>query len=54
VRIEPSIVPKTSIVGMVTERIDTRVLCVVYEVVGSPERVYPGQRVDVFIRSGTP
>lgn len=54
VRIEPSVVPKTSIVGTVTERIDTRVLCVVYEVVGSPERVYPGQRVDVFIRSGTP
>jgi multidrug resistance efflux pump len=49
VRIEPRVVPKTSLTGSTTERVDTRVLFVVYEVVGSPQRVYPGQKLDVFI-----
>lgn len=51
VRIEPRIVPKTSLTGATTERVDTRVLFVVYEVVGSPQRVYPGQKLDVFIKA---
>jgi hypothetical protein len=45
-------VPKTSITGSTTERVDTRVLFVVYRVVGSPERVYAGQKLDVFIKAG--
>ncbi len=49
VRIEPRVVPKTSLTGSTTERVDTRVLFVIYEVIGSPERVYPGQKFDVFI-----
>jgi hypothetical protein len=49
VRIEPRIVPKLSLTGATTERVDTRVLFVVYEVVGTAERVYPGQKLDVFI-----
>jgi multidrug efflux pump subunit AcrA (membrane-fusion protein) len=49
IRIEPRIVPKTSLTGSTTERVDTRVLFVLYEVVGSPQRVYPGQKLDVFI-----
>ncbi|HLP83062.1 MAG TPA: HlyD family efflux transporter periplasmic adaptor subunit [Phycisphaerales bacterium] len=49
VRIEPRVVPKTSLTGSTTERVDTRVLFVVYQVVGTPERVYPGQKLDVFI-----
>lgn len=51
VRIEPRVVPKLSVTGATTERVDTRVLFVVYEVVESPERIYPGQKVDVFIEA---
>lgn len=50
-RIEPRVVPKTSITGSTTERVDTRVLFVVYRVVGSPEQVYVGQKLDVFIKA---
>jgi multidrug resistance efflux pump len=50
-RIEPRVVPKTSITGSTTERVDTRVLFVVYQVAGSPERVYVGQKLDVFIKA---
>lgn len=52
IRVEPRVVPKTSITGSTTERVDTRVLFVVYRVVGSPERVYAGQKLDVFIKAG--
>lgn len=51
-RVEPRVVPKTSITGSTTERVDTRVLFVVYRVVGSPARVYAGQKLDVFIKGG--
>ncbi len=51
VRIEPRVVPKSSLTGSTTERVDTRVLFVVYQVVGAPERVYPGQKLDVFIQA---
>lgn len=50
-RIEPRVVPKTSITGASTERVDTRVLFVVYAVVGNPNRVYTGQKLDVFIKA---
>ncbi len=49
VRIEPRLTPKPSLTGGITERVDTRVLFVVYEVVDPPERVYVGQTLDVFI-----
>jgi multidrug resistance efflux pump len=49
VRIEPSVVPKTSLRGLVTERVDTRVLMVIYEVEKADGPVYVGQQVDVFI-----
>jgi multidrug resistance efflux pump len=52
VRIEPSVVPKTSLSGSVTERVDTRVLIVLYEIVATAKPVYVGQQVDVFIGSG--
>lgn len=52
IRVEPRVVPKTSITGSTTERVDTRVLFVVYRVMGSPERVYAGQKLDVFIKAG--
>ncbi len=49
VRIDPRIVPKKSLTGGTAERVDTRVLFVVYEVVGAPPQIYPGQKLDVFM-----
>ncbi len=50
VRFEPLVVPKRSLTGGATERVDTRVLQVIYEVVGSEAAsLFIGQQVDVFI-----
>ena len=50
VRIEPYIVPKTSLTGASTERVDTRVLQVIYKLPARPGRpVYVGQQLDLFI-----
>jgi multidrug resistance efflux pump len=49
VRIEPSVRPKTTLRGVVTERVDTRVLMVVYEIEQAQGDVYVGQQVDVFV-----
>jgi multidrug resistance efflux pump len=50
VRIEPYIIPKKSLTGSSLERVDTRVLQVVYRFAGDREvRTYVGQQVDVFI-----
>lgn len=48
-RIEPRVVPKVSLTGSATERIDTRVLFVVYQVEGDFSGMYSGQKLDVFI-----
>jgi len=54
VRVEPFVVPKKSLTGDNTERVDTRVLQVIYRV-SSPRRgLYVGQQMDVFIDVGTP
>lgn len=51
VRIEPYVIPKVSLTGASTERVDTRVLQVVYQFHNSPNRrVYVGQQVDLFIQ----
>lgn len=49
VRIEPYVMPKKSLTGDNTERIDTRVLQVLYEIQPGKEKVYVGQQLDVFI-----
>lgn len=49
VRIDPRIVPKKSLTGGTAERVDTRVLFVVYEVVGATPQIYAGQKLDVFM-----
>ena len=50
VRIEPFVVPKKSLTGASTERVDTRVLQIIYEFKPTTEAsVYVGQQVDVFI-----
>lgn len=49
VRVEPFVVPKRSLTGQNTERVDTRVLQVIYELEPTVDRLYVGQQVDVFI-----
>ncbi|MBX7221311.1 MAG: efflux RND transporter periplasmic adaptor subunit [Blastocatellia bacterium] len=51
VRFEPYVVPKKSLTGDSVERVDTRVLQVVYRIAGNQEGLYVGQQVDVFIDS---
>jgi HlyD family secretion protein len=47
-RVEPFVVPKRSLTGDNTERVDTRVLQVIYEVVKNQPPLYVGQQLDVF------
>jgi RND family efflux transporter MFP subunit len=49
VRIEPYVVPKRSLTGDSLERVDTRVLQIVFEFDRPAFAVYVGQQVDVFI-----
>lgn len=49
-RIEPFVIPKVSLTGASTERVDTRVLQVIYRLQKPKETpLYVGQQVDVFI-----
>jgi multidrug resistance efflux pump len=52
VRVEPLVVPKKSLTGDNTERVDTRVLQVLYAVERAEHAVYVGQQLDVFIDGG--
>lgn len=49
VRIEPYVVPKKSLTGDNTERVDTRVLQVIYAIEAGGRRLFVGQQLDVFI-----
>ena len=50
IRIEPYVIPKVSLTGSSTERVDTRVLQVIYSLTRPSEPpLYVGQQVDVFI-----
>jgi HlyD family secretion protein len=49
VRIEPYVVPKKSLTGDNTERVDTRVLQVIYAIDNGSKRLFVGQQLDVFI-----
>jgi len=51
VRIEPYVVPKRSLTGESTERVDTRVLQVLYSFDRGALPVYVGQQMDVFIEA---
>lgn len=49
-RVEPFARPKSDLRGINAERVDTRVIDVVFKVVGTPANpIFPGQAVDVFI-----
>lgn len=48
-RVDPLVVPKTALTGAAAERVDTRVLRVLYEIESDEGALYPGQQMDVFI-----
>lgn len=51
-RIEPLVIPKRSLTGSATERVDTRVLQVIYRLQNhAAVTLYPGQQMDVFINA---
>lgn len=47
-RIEPYVIPKRSLTGDNLERVDTRVLQVIFQAVSS-QKIYVGQQLDVYI-----
>jgi len=49
VRVDPYVVPKRSLTGDPVERVDTRVLQVIYRFPAAALPVYPGQQMDVFL-----
>ncbi len=51
-RIEPYVIPKKSLTGDNTERVDTRVLQVIYQVERDEPGLFVGMQVDVFINTG--
>lgn len=53
VRIEPYIVPKRSLTGESTERVDTRVLQIIFRFDQPTLPVYVGQQMDVFLDAGS-
>ena len=50
VRIEPFVIPKKSLTGDSAERVDTRVLQIIFELDRPAVPLYVGQQVDVFIQ----
>src|SRR3954467_6197018 len=53
VRVEPYVVPKKSLTGDNTERVDTRVLQVIYAIDTAGKRLFVGEQLDVFIDAGS-
>ena len=51
VRVEPFVLPKKSLTGDSTERVDTRVLQVIYRVEDDALPLFVGQQMDVFIEA---
>jgi HlyD family secretion protein len=54
VRVEPYVIPKKSLTGDNTERVDVRVLQVIYAIDTQGKRLFVGQQLDVFIDASTP
>jgi multidrug efflux pump subunit AcrA (membrane-fusion protein) len=51
VRVEPYMVPKRNLTGATSERVDVRVLQLIYDFAPPPFPVYVGQQVDVFLKN---
>jgi multidrug resistance efflux pump len=54
VRVEPYVVPKKSLTGAATERVDTRVLQVIFAIRPAQRQLYVGQQLDVFLEAAPP
>jgi HlyD family secretion protein len=54
VRFEPYVVPKRALSGATSERVDTRVLQVIYRLDKAPFPLYVGQQLDVFLEGHQP
>lgn len=54
VRFEPYVIPKKSLTGDIIERVDTRVLQVIFSLSRDDDRVHLGQQMDVFIDAAGP
>lgn len=54
VRIDPFVIPKRSLTGDSAERVDTRVLQIIFELDRPKVPLYVGQQVDVFIQRPAP
>jgi hypothetical protein len=55
VKVEPYVVPKKSLTGDNTERVDTRVLQVIYALPDQrPIPLYVGQQMDVYLEAAKP
>jgi multidrug resistance efflux pump len=54
VRVEPYVIPKKSLTGDNTERVDVRVLQVIYAIDTQGKRLFVGQQLDVFIDASPP
>jgi multidrug resistance efflux pump len=54
VRFEPYVVPKKSLTGDATERVDTRALEVIYRFRDPQAHVFDGQQLDIFIDAAAP
>ncbi|OYW20754.1 MAG: hypothetical protein B7Z55_06825 [Planctomycetales bacterium 12-60-4] len=54
VRVEPYVEPKRSLTNAGTERVDTRVLQVIYALEPGERTVYVGQQIDVFLNATEP
>jgi multidrug resistance efflux pump len=54
VKTEPYVIPKKSLTGDNSERVDTRVLQAIYAIKDKPIDVYVGQQMDVYIKSNLP
>src|SRR5262249_59535202 len=51
VRIEPYVIPKKSLTGDNTERVDTRVMQVIYQVQRDEPPLFVGMQMDVFLEA---
>jgi len=54
VRTEPYVVPKRSLTGQNTERVDTRVLQVIYAIDHGDEPLYVGQQLEIYVDAAKP
>lgn len=51
VRIEPFLVDKLNLTNEISEKVDTRVLQIIYKIKDRSDLIYVGQQMDVFIKS---